>query len=155
GQCEGAGVLLQRHRCERPQYKTDKIADRPDNAVGGAADAGRKDLRRKGYARPPETEKAETPGQAKHPKQQMVIGKYPQWNKDRAFDQHHNKGDAPADPVGEPAGDSQTEKPDNAPAYIEEAVFRCRPVLLSRQVIGHPTADRAEDAAAAAGDKHR
>ena len=96
-QRERAGVLLERDRDEREQHEADEIGDRPDHAIGGAADPGRKDFRRQRRARAPEAEEAETPSEAERPQPDAILGIDPERHEDRAFDQGHDEGAAAAD----------------------------------------------------------
>jgi hypothetical protein len=65
------------------------------------------------------------------------------------------EADPSADPVGQPARQPQAEEADDAPTHIKNAIFLRRLVLFGRQVVRHPTAHGAKDAAAGTGDKQR
>src|SRR6516162_8178480 len=96
--------LLQRNGDEGPQHKADKIGDRPYDAIGGTADARREHLGGQGRARSPYAEQPEAPGQTQHPQQYTAVGVNPEGHKNGTLDQHRDKGEPAADPVGEPAG---------------------------------------------------
>src|SRR5215469_11528347 len=69
---EGPRSLLQRDGSERPQHKSDKEADEPDDAVGDAANTGRKHLGGQGRAWAPEAEEPEAPGEAEDPEPKVA-----------------------------------------------------------------------------------
>lgn len=73
------------------------------------------------------------------------------WQRPR--DQRCDKTNAPTGLVGEPTGSAKPEKADETPEHVESAVLRRRPKLFRREVERQPSADRAIDAAAAAGDE--
>src|SRR5207248_1797806 len=100
GELEGTGRLLQRDRRERPQHETDEIGDRPNHAVGDAADAGWKDFRGEHGAGSPETEEAEAPRQAEDPQQQAAVAVDPGGEEGGALDQHDDEAGPPADSIG-------------------------------------------------------
>ena len=71
-QSKGARSLLQCHGSERPQHKSHEEADEPHDAVGDAANAGRKALGGERRARAPKTQEAEAPGEAEDPEPKVA-----------------------------------------------------------------------------------
>src|SRR5262249_43650537 len=147
--------LLQRDGSERPQHKPDEEADKPHDAVGDTANAGREHLGSQGRTRAPEAEEPEAPSKPEDPEPEVARGIDPERHEDGTPEQQRDKADAAADLVGEPAGRGEPEKADEAPENVEGAVLRRRPMLFGREIERHPGADRAIDAGAATGDEGR
>src|SRR5271169_2138205 len=93
---KGTRSLLQCHGSERPQHKSHEEADEPHDAVGDAANAGRKDLGGERRARAPKTQEAEAPGEAEDPEPKVACRIDPEGHEDRAPDQQRDEADAPA-----------------------------------------------------------
>src|SRR5271169_4089983 len=81
---KGTRSLLQCHGSERPQHKSHEEADEPHDAVGDAANAGRKDLGGERRARAPKTQGSETPGEAEDPEPKVACRIDPEGHEDRA-----------------------------------------------------------------------